>query len=101
MSGFYAYRAGAIIESRHSSEKAPWWQKWHEIWFNFAGSVMGWLIGYWLLQRFSGSQNLGAAEVLLMLFAALGIVGYVPQTLNAIPGLLEHLSELAAKKLRD
>lgn len=102
VSAFYAIRAhGMVRDVFYKDRKAPWWEMCHQIWFNFAGSAMGWLIAYWLVRRLSGSQNLSAVDVPLMVFAALGIVGYIPQTLNAIPGLLQYLSNLAANKMKE
>ncbi len=100
---FYAIRAARIIDRVYAQAKAPWEEKWHQIWFNFAGSAVGWLTGYWVVERFMGPQNsnpVDVTDISLMVVASLGIVGYLPQTLNAIPGLLEHLSKLASDKLR-
>jgi hypothetical protein len=68
----------------------------HQVWFNAAGSAMGWLAGYWILQRFGRSCHTpGIMDVILVIFAALGIVGYLPQTLNAVPGLPSYLGDWA------
>jgi hypothetical protein len=78
---------------------------WHQAWFNFAGSAMGWGVGYWVFRRVAASNDpqhsVGVVELFLLLIAALGIVGYLPQTLNAIPGLLSYLSQLATKKFEE
>ncbi len=99
LSVFYGLRAAWLTRHAHPVERL------HQIWFNFAGSAFGWLVGYWVLRRFvallvpgTHTPPLGFMEVLLALLAALGVVGYLPQTLNAIPGLLGYLSRLAAGK---
>jgi MFS family permease len=96
LSVFYGRRAAWI------TREAPPLERLHQVWFNFAGSALGWLIGYWVWQRFSGSQSpIGLMEAALMIFAALGVVGYLPQTLNALPGLLIYLGKLAERKLQE
>lgn len=70
----------------------------HQVWFNAACSGMGWLAGYWVLGRFS-HPPIGVPDLIVMIFAALGIVGYLPQTLNAIPGLLKYLGQLLEEKM--
>ena len=92
VSVFYGVRA-------HLLTKAPLFERWHQTWFNFAGSALGWAAGYWILLRFADRQaQIEVADLLLVVFAALGIVGHLPQTLIAIPGLLINLSQLAKKK---
>jgi len=72
-----------------------------QIWFNFAGALMGWLAAYALYSRFTNSppDRLGWFDILLALTAALGIVGYLPQLLNGIASTPTVLAEYMEKKL--
>ena len=80
LSIFYGVRAAWI------TREAPRLERWHQIWFNFAGSALGWLVGYWILRRFSLESPIGLTDILLMVFAALGIVGYLPCSASAGSG---------------
>ncbi len=72
----------------------------HQVWFNAACSFMGWLAGYWVIGRFTQTKEpLGVTDIVVLVFAALGIVGYLPPSLNAMPGLLGRLGQLAEKQL--
>lgn len=94
ISGLYGLRAYVIFRKEEAHER------WHQVWFNAAGCAMGWLAGYWVLTRFEQPGHMpGVIEVILVIFAALGIVGYLPQTLNAMPGLLTYLGSWSEKKL--
>ncbi|HNY41362.1 MAG TPA: hypothetical protein PKJ41_13255 [Bryobacteraceae bacterium] len=94
ISGLYGLRAYVIFREKEAHER------WHQVWFNTAGCGMGWLAGYWLVERFKWCGNSPSIyDFALLVFAALGIVGYLPQTLNAMPGLLSYLGRWTEKKL--
>jgi hypothetical protein len=77
---------------------APWII--HQRWFNFVGSIIGWII-LWiilpdLLQAFGlqSTKAFSLKEIILCLLALLGITGHLPMTLF---GIARSSNELAKK----
>jgi hypothetical protein len=57
----------------------------HEFWFNFGGSALGWTaLGYAIWRIHSQPERFGIAEAALFLASAIGITGYLPNTLRRI-----------------
>lgn len=82
----------AVFEAIHSPAYM------FEVWFNFAGSMMGWLAGYALYMRYQ-YHELGVFDIFLVLIAALGIVGYLPFALHGVAGSPTLAAEYLRKKL--
>lgn len=95
MSTFYGIRGYCIAKD------APWWERAHQVWFNFAASLFGWLLGNWGLGRLSALSPLGLVDAMLLLVAVLGVVGYLPQALNATSNLVLVFSRSATGILKD
>lgn len=51
-----------------------WW--FHQVWINFAGSVIGWAAGYYLIFCRGKIENLG--DDFLLLVAMVGVLGFLP-----------------------
>ena len=97
-SSFYGLKAFEIFQVNTVDKPRSW--KIHQIWFNFSGSIAGW-IALWLLIRkilhciMSSSFNtVDISDSMLFLLAFIGITGHLPYT---IAGIIESLKELATK----
>ncbi len=86
----------------------PSW-KIHQFWLNFLGSIVGWIITYFLLSRIEYlwesdySYTISFADVFSFLLAFIGITGFLPMTVvglvNAVSSLAEKIIELISKQL--
>ena len=88
--------------SKPIDRKRAWQEGWfdvwqhprylHEFWFNFAGSALGWAaLGYAIWRFQSQPERFGIAEAALFLGVAIGITGYLPNTLRRIGAGFEAL----------
>jgi hypothetical protein len=77
-------------------------QRIHQFWFNFVGSVAGWIAGYSLCLKayhvlwLSRPAHLGLSHAVLFFVAFAGITGHLPRTLFAT---FQVIDQLMAKAL--
>ena len=80
---FYGLFAPRIFDVQETEKPLVW--RFHQFWFNFVGSSIGWAVGYYLWKRLaSGGAPAGAIEFVLLVVAALGITGHLPLTLYGV-----------------
>src|SRR5438067_13769826 len=61
----------------------------HHVWANAACSAMGFHLTWWTWNQLRKPDHKATVgEVLFAIAGALGITGFLPQTLNAVPALL-------------
>jgi hypothetical protein len=97
--GFWCLQIWPVYEGLETTT-----QKIHQVWFNLSGSATGWLLGYWeIWHRFlpvsagaPGAQPLGWIDIVLLILALLGMVGYLPNTLAGISRSFTELSKKLA-----
>jgi hypothetical protein len=95
---FYTAFALKIHLVLHPEENVPWII--HQRWFNFIGSITGWIILWILLpdlfQAFAlhSIKAFSIKEIILGILALLGITGHLPMTLF---GIARSSNELAKK----
>jgi hypothetical protein len=75
----------------------------HQFWFNFAGSALGWAaIGYLVWRLLTKPDRFGFAEAGLSLIGAIGIVGYLPsmlhKTVNAVDTAVDAVKRLGGAR---
>jgi len=78
--------------------KIPWQRRWQQYWFNFIGSLSGW-IAIWFVAQKLWASNLGQwrlADFGLAVVGFIGITGYLPYT---VIGVINAVWELAKKVL--
>lgn len=81
VSGFYGVYAFAIFGGDVPTKRS---QRAHQFWFNFVGSLFGWVALFFLVQKFmpvaSGAKvpDVGFWDVVLSLIAFAGITGHLP-----------------------
>ncbi len=69
-----------------------WAQRAYQYWFNFIGSAAGWAAGYYVLSA-AQSRKLEIIDLLVALFAIVGMSGYIPAMVNATPAALKAIAE--------
>ena len=85
---FYSFKAFSIHEVTPRKENWPW--TFHQHWFNFIGSITGWVVLWIVLPTFYQCivnqcvNPLSFKDIILFLVAILGITGYIPLTLYGI-----------------
>ena len=86
---FYAWWAFDVFGV--SKEGKPWAWKAHTIWFNLAGSLVGWLALRVLIRRYSayilggpGTVDPNWSDLFVGFIAFVGITGYLPYTVSGI-----------------
>jgi len=101
----YAYVAVATVVTAFYGIRA--WGLWrhvekrrlellHHVWANMACSGIGFALVWWMWNQLSKPDP--KPNLFIALGAALGVVGFLPETLNAVPHLLKYLGDLAKKK---
>lgn len=100
---FYGLNAINIFfpKAKVQDTKSEHWSwKVHQFWLNFLGSLVGWIILYFLLKRIDFLKGNNCSFVLSIrdfiygLLAFIGITGYLPMT---IVGLVNSVTSLAQK----
>lgn len=83
-SSLYGWNAFAIFTNANPRD-LPKAQVYHQRWFNFVGSLVGWGLAYYELGRLFASipgavpsPTLGFVDVFLVFIAVLGITGHIP-----------------------
>jgi hypothetical protein len=102
MSLLWGIRGVALSASTRES-----WRKFfecsHQFIFNFIGSMAGWCCFYVLAIRLQNKlpklQDFSLADLLLFIFALLGLTGHLPQTICGLLGSFEKLGKAVAKKI--
>jgi hypothetical protein len=89
-SAFYGYFGQTILgnggkhqtplsERKSNNSDGHHWSWWiHQIWINFAGSLIGWSALYCLIFCRDSVNKLTVAEGFLMLVAVVGLFGFLP-----------------------
>jgi hypothetical protein len=73
----------------------------HQAWFNFSGSVLDWSsLGYAIWRVRTPPYSFGLAEAALFLVGAVGIVGYLPNTIHRIAGAVEGLVQAVGEVVK-
>ncbi len=109
--GLHAVTMWPLDDQMKESRKDRPWRHWratfdhpllaHQAWFNFVGSLIGWIMGGFLVLRISsiGRDRIGLVEFGLFLVATLGISGYLPRTIHGIAGSFDALGGKLREKL--
>jgi hypothetical protein len=98
MSLFHGLCAVSIFNVKAPPKAGIW--NFHQFWFNFCGSVSGWIALWFLLHKIALSLNAPAAaspklsDIALFFLAFIGVTGYLP--FSVITGV-ESFREIAAK----
>lgn len=99
MSVFYGWYACQIFEVADAGKPSSW--RVHQFWFNFAGSAVGWVAAWALLDSVLACASGGCANsisfssVALFVLAFLGVTGHLPMSLYGfIGGLREFVAKL-------
>lgn len=85
-----------------ATSQLKFWDKWiHKIWHNFLGSLLGWIILYYLLHKYLMNHynykvELTNVDLFLVFFAFIGVTGFIP---TALIGIAQSLSSLFEKAL--
>ncbi len=58
--------------------------RWHQHWLNFLGSLVGWCLGYIVLQHVYPGYKLGASDAILAFAAFIGMTGHLPYVVKYI-----------------
>ncbi len=83
ISAFYGCHAIGIFTE--GKREPPVWVL-HQMWFNFVGSAVGWLTGYYLLfRRMTSNEPVGITDILLLLVAVIGMTGHLPMCVISVP----------------
>jgi 4-hydroxybenzoate polyprenyltransferase len=91
--GYFCYEIHVVTEEKG---KIPWQRRWQQYWFNFIGSLSGWIAIWFVVQKLWAS-NLGQgrlADFGLAVVGFIGITGYLPYT---VIGVINAVWELAKK----
>lgn len=100
---FYGWKAVKIFKANKTEtqiDKLDWAWKAHQIWLNFAGSAVGWIVLWVMLKRYSPciyaecSVVFGVWDLLGSFIAFVGVTGYLP---SAVVGFVSGLSLLGNK----
>ncbi len=98
----YGLKAFDIFGPRLTEENK--WTAWHlhQIWFNFTGSLLGWIALWFVIRKtwncieLSCPAQLDWSDATIIAIAFVGITGYLPFTLFS---LLQSIKELASRAL--
>ena len=95
---FYGWKACDAFEV--DAKGKTWGWRVHQFWFNFAGSLLGW-IGAWFLARkgwqcvtLASPADLNWSDAGLIVATFVGVTGHLPY---AVAGVLQGIKELAQK----
>ena len=97
---FYGWYACDIFEVSYTCKPKAW--RVHQFWFNFAGSAVGWVAAWALLDTVLAcassacANSISFSAVALFFLAFLGVTGHLPMSLY---GLIGGLKEFIAKLL--
>jgi len=98
MSLFHGLAAINIFNVQAPPKARVW--KFHQFWFNFCGSVSGWVALWFLLQKIAIGLSAPAAvspqlsDAALFFLAFIGVTGYLP---FSVITAVESVREIAAK----
>jgi hypothetical protein len=98
---FYGLFACSIFIGDVKDKPSAW--KFHQIWLNFLGSIIGW-IAFWpvinntisYLKGNEGFPGFGWQQICLFFLGFVGITGFLP---SAVVGLVTSLGKIAEKLL--
>jgi hypothetical protein len=97
-SAFYGWKAFDAFDDRPPGKPWGWWA--HQVWFNFAGAVVGWAAMWFIVRKLwhvlatDSPADFGWSDGVLSALAFVGITGHLPY---ATAGLLKGIRELARK----
>ena len=95
---FYGWKAFYVFGV--SAKGKPWAWRVHQFWFNFAGSLLGWVAAWFVARKtwhclmVSCPAQLDWADAGLIATAFVGITWHLPY---ATAGILQGINELALK----
>jgi len=101
---FYGAK-GIAIFNENDAEKFGKYRKWHKRWFNFLGSIIGWIALWMLLPKpicdilrtiENGTPDISLSNILLFFLFFIGVTGYLPVT---IVGVVLSIGELFQKAI--
>lgn len=95
---FYGWKAFEAFDVATEKRKWGWWV--HQVWFNFAGALVGWLAAWvvvqdaWPCLTSACTATLTWTNGILSVIAFIGVTGHLP---FAVSGVLQAVKELALK----
>jgi hypothetical protein len=97
-SSFYGWKCFDALEVKVNLKEKPWAWRFHQRWFNFFGSLVGWA-ALWLVFRkvCLYPSPIRWFDVALIAGAFVGVTGHLP---FATAGLLNAIKDLALKALK-
>ena len=101
---FYGLKAFKIFKVTVPKTKKYSAWAWHQRWFNFVGSVVGWTALWFLIQKAmtvlpsSYTLTINVWDAVMFFLAFIGITGHLPYTMM---GLIKSIGDLAKLLLKN
>jgi hypothetical protein len=102
---FYGTRATKIFNV--NIDKMPFSWKFHQFWFNFLGSLAGWILAYSFVPDIYDSIvnnskfELSLARILIFILAFIGMSGHLPYAMMTIINYLKTAFDKLFDKLKN
>lgn len=105
LSTFYGLKAFEVFGVRKRPKNKPW--MWHQRWFNFVGSLVGWAALWFLVQKVvavspsSYIRYISVWDAAIFVIAFIGVTGHLPYTIMGLIESIRGLALLLIKSFKD